>query len=194
MRGAKKPKTCVRQTYHAMNGSTLNNAGLLDVGIYSGAPDGKNAPLSNPAELLQAKFVLCLDGSTLAGRLPGLLRAGQLVLRDDTSPLYGHFYEAMRPWVHYVPIARDSFADIFAVTQFLIANDALAEKIALEGQKFALKYTTREAAFCYIKSMLDTFATLMRHTPRPPGRRSVSLQEAIAQLGMEMKRTAAQEH
>lgn len=190
MRGKSK-KGCIRQVFHKLNSSKLNEDGLLDVGIYNNAPDGQNAKIKTKDELLRAKFALSLDGSTLAGRLPALLAGGQVVLLDDTSPLYGHFYQALRPWVHFVPISRESYAEIFTVTRFLIEHDELAQSIAEQGREFALKYTTRKAAICYIQMMLHAYGDLMQYVPRPPGVRSVSLRDAITQLDIEMKRTDA---
>ena len=173
---------CVREIYHAMNQSSLNNDGLLDVGIYLHAPDGQNAPKISSEKLNEAKFALCLDGSTVALRLPELLRSGQLVMLDDTSPMFGYFYAAMQPWVHYVPIARDSFEDIFNVTRFLLANDALAQTIAQAGREFALRYVTPTAAMCYTKRMLDTYASLMMFTPRPLGPRALKMSDVVQSL------------
>ncbi len=188
-RGVAKSEGCVRHIYHALNKSSHNAEGLLDVGIYRGAPDGQDANLVSSQQLATAKFALCLDGATIAWRLPGLLRGGQLVMLDDTSPMYGYYYEALQPWVHYVPVSRDAYEDIFNVTRFLIANDHLAQSIADNGREFALQYLTRESALCYTKKMLDTYSSLIRFTPRPPSSRSVSLRDAIAQVDLEQNRT-----
>ena len=171
--------TCARHIYHALNSSSLNKEGLLDVGIYAYAPDGHDAPWTDPKDLAQSKFALCLDGATIAWRLPALLRSGQLVMLDDTSAAIGHWYQALQPWVHYVPIASDSYEDIFNTTKFLIANDDLAQSIAENGRRFARELITPLSSECYIKKMLETYASLMRFTPRPLGPNAIPLTKAV---------------
>lgn len=47
-----------------------------------------------------------VDGTVAAYRYPYLMLGDSLVLKQD-SPYYEHFYMALKPWKHYVPIKRN---------------------------------------------------------------------------------------
>lgn len=98
---------------------------------------------------------------------------------EDHSPLFSHFYGAMQPWKHYVPIGRDSYDDIFGIARFLVKHDDLARKIAEQGQQFGLKYLTRHASECYTRKMLEVLGSLMTYKPRPLGPKAITLRKAI---------------
>ena len=179
-RGDEPKQPCVRLAYHNLDSSELNNEGLIDVGLYAGAgSDLKPKPQVSRDELAKSKYALVLDGATTANRLPDIMKAGQLVLLEDYSPMFSHFYGAMQPWKHYVPIGRDSYADIFGTVRFLIDNDELARSIAEAGQQFALRYLKRDSSECYTRHMLQTLGRLYRYKPRPLPPSAIMLRQAI---------------
>lgn len=47
-----------------------------------------------------------VDGTVAAYRYPYLMLGNSLVLKQD-SPYYEHFYQALKPWKHYVPVKRN---------------------------------------------------------------------------------------
>lgn len=47
-----------------------------------------------------------VDGTVAAYRYPYLMLGDSLVLKQD-SMYYEHFYMALTPWKHYVPIKRN---------------------------------------------------------------------------------------
>lgn len=47
-----------------------------------------------------------MDGTVAAYRFPYLMLGDSLVLKQE-SPYYEHFYVALRPWKHYVPVRRN---------------------------------------------------------------------------------------
>ena len=149
------------------------------MGIYDNAPDGRNKAWLPPEEFARAKFALVLDGGTTADRLASVLRGGQLVMLEDSSPLFSHYYGALLPWKHYVPVGRDSYHDIFDIARFLIKNDELAKRIAEDGQHFGQTYLNREASECYTKKFLEVLSSLFTYKPRPLGPLAISLREAI---------------
>ncbi len=55
---------------------------------------------------MKYKYLLNIDGTVAAYRLPYLLSGDSLLLKQD-SPYYEHFYVDIRPYVHYIPIKRD---------------------------------------------------------------------------------------
>ena len=182
LRGPSKKPSCVRAEYHELDRSEKNHDGIIDVGLTGWTPDWVKSQAkewTDPKDLARAKFALCLDGGTTANRLPALLKGGQLVMLEQTSPLFSHFYAAMQPWVHYVPIGRDSYDDIFDIARILVANDGPARSIAEAGQAFARKYLVREASDCYTKKMLETLGSLVKYPLRPLSPQAITLRKAI---------------
>ncbi len=182
LRGPPKQRNCVREEFHQLDQSPLNHDGILDVGLVGPLPEHIKTQAKerlSSAELARAKFALCIDGGTTANRLPALLKGGQLALLEDTSPLFSHFYPAMQPWVHYVPVGRDSYDDIFDTARFLVKNDDIARDIAARGQQFALTYLTAKASMCYTYKFLTTLGSLMTYTPRPLPPQAITLRDAI---------------
>ncbi|VDK41843.1 unnamed protein product [Anisakis simplex] len=62
-------------------------------------PHVKQKPFS---EFFQHRYVLSIDGTVAAYRLPFLLAGDSVVFKAD-SQFYEHFYSVMQPYVHYIP-------------------------------------------------------------------------------------------
>ena len=54
-------------------------------------------------------------------RLPALLAGNSVVLKQE-SDYYEHFYKAMKPWVHYVPLDR-TLSDLEDKLEWLKSHD-----------------------------------------------------------------------
>ncbi len=190
LRGKQKEAACVRAEFHSLGYDEVKNFdGILDVGLVGWTPDWvKEKPKEwmSPEDLEKAKYALCIDGGSTSGRLPSLLKGGQLVMLEDTSPLFSHFYDALRPWVHYVPVGRESYDDIFGIARWLTKHDNFAHRIAEQGQAFARKYLTQEASMCYTRKMLEELSQLFTYKPRPLPPQAITLREAVNMLQADM--------
>lgn len=76
-----------------------------------------------------------MDGTVAAYRLPYLLAGDSLVFKQE-SKYYEHFYNELKPWVHYVPIKND-LSDLVKLIQTMINDEETAKKISINGQKYA---------------------------------------------------------
>ena len=56
-----------------------------------------------------------------------------------------YFFEYLVPWVHYIPVKRDT-SDLLENTIWILQNSEKAKVIAENAFAFAMKYLTREAA------------------------------------------------
>lgn len=72
-----------------------------------------------------------MDGTVAAYRYPYLMLGDSLVLKQD-SPYYEHFYMALKPWKHYIPIKRN-LSDPVEKVEWAQENDGEAKKTA-KGQ------------------------------------------------------------
>ena len=82
------------------------------------------------------KYLLVVDGLTAtSGRLADLLaHSGAVILLQESLYQY-HFSNALKPWVHYVPITYNT-ADLIEKVEWLKAHDDLAQKLAINAANF----------------------------------------------------------
>jgi hypothetical protein len=97
------------------------------------------------------KSALHIDGNASAAGFFEKLSLGCCVLRVESD--YEQWFEPrLEPWVHYVPIAAD-FGDLREKAGFLLANPALAEKIAKAGFDFALEADQHHEAGLFVRQL-----------------------------------------
>lgn len=80
-----------------------------------------------PAQQLEHKYILCLNGNDLASNLYWVLSTQSVAFKEDTA------YECLpdyflKPWVHYVPIAR-GLSDLQEKFDYCQANPDLCRRI-----------------------------------------------------------------
>ncbi|XP_055128995.1 protein O-glucosyltransferase 3 isoform X2 [Symphalangus syndactylus] len=108
------------------------NPQLLDAGItgyfffQEKEKELGKAKLMGFFDFFKYKYQVNVDGTVAAYRYPYLMLGDSLVLKQD-SPYYEHFYMALEPWKHYVPIKRN-LSDL------------------LEKVKWAKKYAERQSS------------------------------------------------
>ncbi|XP_030743548.1 protein O-glucosyltransferase 3 [Echinops telfairi] len=109
------------------------------------------------------KYQVNVDGTVAAYRFPYLMLGDSLVLKQD-SPYYEHFYMALTPWKHYVPIKRN-LSDLLEKVKWAKENDEEAKKIAKEGQLTARELLQPHRLYCYYYSVLQKYAALQSSKP-----------------------------
>ena len=98
--------------------------------------EGQLVPYEDFAESLgRFKYLLSVDGVTVAWRARALLQAGGTLLLQN-SAMGEHFYDDMIPWTHYVPIKQD-LSDLISTVEWLEGHPGRAEEIAAAGFRFA---------------------------------------------------------
>lgn len=104
----------------------------------------------------QYKYQINLDGTVAAYRFPYLLAGGSLVFKQE-SKYYEHFYNELIPNVHYVSVKND-LSNLVEKVLWAKDNDAVAYKIAKNGQKFANDNLLPKDILCYYGSLLQAFS------------------------------------
>ncbi|XP_029458329.1 protein O-glucosyltransferase 3 isoform X1 [Rhinatrema bivittatum] len=107
-------------------------------------------------DFFKYKYQVNVDGTVAAYRFPYLMLGDSLVLKQD-SPYYEHFYHALKPWKHYVPINR-SLRDLLEQVEWAKANDDEAKRIAREGQLLARELLQPHRLYCYVYKVFQTYA------------------------------------
>nr|XP_036876105.1 protein O-glucosyltransferase 3 isoform X2 [Manis javanica] len=145
------------------------NPQLLDAGItgYFFFQEKENelgkAKLIGFFDFFKYKYQVNVDGTVAAYRYPYLMLGDSLVLKQD-SPYYEHFYMALKPWKHYVPIKRN-LSDLLEKLKWAKENDEEAKKIAKEGQFTARDLLQPHRLYCYYYRVLQKYAERQSSKP-----------------------------
>lgn len=97
--------------------------------------EGLFKPFLPMEEMSQFRYVLDIDGNSNSWNFMMKLRLGACVLRVD-SDWEQWFCDRLRPWYHYVPIAKD-LSDAADVLRWCLDNSGECEAIAARGKAFA---------------------------------------------------------
>lgn len=116
------------------------------------------APTVSFEEQCKYKYLFNLRGVAASFRYKHLFLCKSVVLNVN-SDWTEFFYNKIKPWIHYVPIA-ENFKDAEEIISFLQENDKIANKIALNGFNFIWKHLTLEAVECYWKNLLLKYSQL----------------------------------
>ena len=111
------------------------------------------------ADHARFKFLLSLDGATVAGRFAKLLHTNSVVLKEE-SPWVEYFYYSLQPGVHYLPIFSRSMYDLFdAVRDYSDARSEM-EAVTKAAQDFSEKYLCPSARALYWQQALLSYVAL----------------------------------
>ncbi|XP_047128293.1 protein O-glucosyltransferase 2 isoform X1 [Hydra vulgaris] len=135
----------------------------FDVGIthyfFFKHDEEKYGPIANRVsfyDFFKYKYQLNIDGTVAAYRLPYLLAGDSVVLKQD-SKYYEHFYGDLIPMKHYIPFNSD-LSNLEEKVLWAIQNDEKAQKIALEGQRYARDNLLSDKLYCYTYLLLKEYA------------------------------------
>jgi len=104
-----------------------------------------------------------MRGVAASFRFKHLFLCGSLVLHfgEEWTEFY---YGALKPWVHFVPIASDaSQEEILAIMKFLNENDRLSQEIAKNGQEFIKSHLRLKDVRCYWRKLLKKYSKLLKY-------------------------------
>jgi len=126
---------------------------FLDRNVQSHYPKGNFASVS---EHLAYKYQIAMDGITAT--FPGYqwrLYSGCLTIKQDSTDTMW-YYGAIKPWVHYVPIAKnlDGLEDLIL---WLRENDELAEQIAINAYEFTENNLKPEHMYLYAYKVICAY-------------------------------------
>jgi len=97
--------------------------------------EGLFKPFLPMEDMTAYRYVLDIDGNSNSWNFMMKLRLGACVLRVD-SDWKQWFCERLRPWEHYVPIAKD-LSNVADIVQWCLDHDDECEAIAARGFNFA---------------------------------------------------------
>jgi hypothetical protein len=118
----------------------------IDAAYVTGKDKGKHIDFS------EYKFVVNVGNNGFADRVKTLLSHGNVIF-FHTSGWKEWYYDAMIPWVHYVPVAHD-FSDVCAKHDLLVQNPEAAAQISANARKFFLENLRPKDRDVYIGEIL----------------------------------------
>jgi len=110
------------------------------------------------------KYLVNADGLGTSGRFEELLALGSVVLHAASAQDV-HFFTALIPFFHYVPIMRAAVDDIFPIMEWLDAHPAVAKSIAANGQAFACRHLRKRARHKHWRTVFSTTRDLLDYQP-----------------------------
>ena len=75
------------------------------------------------------------------------------------------FYSALRPYVHYLPLARN-LSDIHDIIQWARANPIIVQAILNEARFFRRRYLNGQTINNYLLDLLTRYSNLQKFTPK----------------------------
>lgn len=156
-----RPASCSRLL---LPNITARHPDLINITINVDALGTPATPMGHVSYLEQAhyKYLVDLVGISASNRLAALLGINSAVLKQASREVEW-YYRALQPCVQYLPFWVDNTTDILQLVQQLKdhpANDAVARRVAANGQAFALAHLTEEARWRYWQTLFDQYAAL----------------------------------
>ncbi|EFJ39883.1 hypothetical protein VOLCADRAFT_100432 [Volvox carteri f. nagariensis] len=108
------------------------------------------------------KYIVSTDGWSISSKFDKYLLLGSLVLKA-ASIRTGFYYDALEPYVHYVPYMERHKDDIVETIQWARDHDQEAHNIARRGVAFARAHLSRPARLCYLFRLLTELAKQYRY-------------------------------
>ena len=104
----------------------------------------------------QYRYVLNMDGTVAAYRFPFLLAGDSLIMKQNSS-FYEHFYAALQPYVHYIPLNRN-LSDLVEKITWARQNPSHVREIIANTKQFVLDHLQPQHIFCYHALALKVFS------------------------------------
>jgi hypothetical protein len=117
-----------------------------------------------PDEFEKYKYAILVDGnSSPSSRSRRFFSGSSLVMWQET-PYFEFFYSSLRPYRHYVPLARD-VGDLYQQIEWAQAHDVEAQNMVRNSQRLAAEFFTADAINAYMHELLLQYSRVMRYVP-----------------------------
>eukprot|EP00960_Hanusia_phi_P075921 768483-Hanusia_phi.AAC.1 len=116
---------------------------------------GRKVERVNFLSFWRYKYLLSLDGTVAAYRMPALLAGDSVVLKQSSS-WYEHFYSELLPFTHYIPVKED-LSDLLEQLQWARTHDEEVQRIAREGREFVRERLSSQQVYCYYFQVLSSY-------------------------------------
>jgi EGF-domain serine glucosyl/xylosyltransferase len=125
----------------------------------------------NPAEEIKLedhckyKILFNFRGAAASFRFKHLFLCDSVVFHVGNE-LLEFFYDALKPWVHYVPIVEKDLSDVKNLIEFVLENDQVARQIAKRGRDFIMEHLKMDDIYCYWEELIKEYTKLLKYKPK----------------------------
>lgn len=116
------------------------------------------------SDQIKYKYLIAVDGNSWPSSLPWQLLSNCVVLKNESDCL-DWYYEALRPYEHYVPYKK-SYDDLLAKINWLRRNDLLACKISEQATALAIDLFKKKTTAIYLYKLLLAYSKLQNFQPQ----------------------------
>ncbi|PHH75255.1 hypothetical protein CDD82_4528 [Ophiocordyceps australis] len=116
------------------------------------------------SQQFDSKYLPDIDGNSYSGRYLGFLRSTSLPIK---ATLWREWHDSrLVPWKHFVPM-DNRFSDLYGIMEYFVGyqgqggHDAAAEKIALDGSKWADRVLRKDDMLVYVYRLLLEYARVL---------------------------------
>lgn len=121
---------------------------------YTGAwyRQGVQTPLHR---MFNAKCLSDVDGNSFSGRYRAFLQSNSLPIK---ATVYNEWHDdRLVPWKHFVPM-DNTFIDLWAILEYFISHEDVAERIVVEGRSWAERVLREEDMLAYVYRLMLEYA------------------------------------
>jgi hypothetical protein len=130
-------------------------------GVYANLTNKPLLPLEHGCRY---KYVLMTGGFGAPVWSASVFRMGSAVFKT-ASPHYEHYYHALRPWVHYIPV-DENLGNLVQRIRWARQHPREAERIARNGRKFVLRHLSTGSVACYWWKLLTEISSMLTFKSR----------------------------
>ena len=124
-------------------------------------PLAEHTPIKNH---FAYKYLMDVDGNSCTySRCRWILLSNSVLIKPDSKNIQW-YYKALKPWVHYVPVQSD-FKDLEGKFKWLILHDAIAFKIANQGQILGKLIFSKREIDRYMVTLLNEYSNILLNHP-----------------------------
>ncbi|KAI5919415.1 lipopolysaccharide-modifying protein [Camillea tinctor] len=145
----------------------FSDAGFTDLNCYPLEKGGTCIYTSPHMKVMEAmpmkrqynyKFLPDVDGNSYSARFRAFLRSTSMPLK---ATIYSEWHDdRLVPWAHFAPM-DNTFSDTYAVLEYFMEHDEIAQRIAEEGREWAEKAMRREDMMLYVWRLLLEYARVV---------------------------------
>lgn len=115
------------------------------------------------------KMVVNIDGNSVADRLPSQLVTNSVILKQQSSNVE-YWYDEIKPWQHYVPVAND-LSDLASVVERIRHNDTLLQSISDAATAYVLRNLNPDSCRCYWVQLFKEYSKFVDNVETLPNAR-----------------------
>lgn len=106
-----------------------------------------------------------VDGNTAASSRSNMLLFSRSAIIKQSSLAAEFFYPLLRPYIHYLPVAKD-FHDLRDVLDWAHNHDDEMQTMARNARTWAEEHLMDDSVMCYVSLLLHRYHRLQTFKPR----------------------------